>query len=58
MPALSNDITVTINKFRSTAEVEFCGARAPVGARTTRCKNKVQEQSARKKSKYPQEEMS
>jgi hypothetical protein len=54
MPALSNDITVTINKFRSTAEVEFCGARAPVGARTTRCKNKVQG----KKRKYPQEEMS
>jgi N-acyl homoserine lactone hydrolase len=46
MPALSNDITVTINKFRSTAEVEFCGARAPVGARTTRCKNK----GARKKT--------
>jgi hypothetical protein len=49
MAALSNDITVTINKFCSAADAEFCGRLlAPVGART----------GAKKKPKHSQEEMS
>jgi hypothetical protein len=49
IPTLSNDITVTINKFCSAADVEFCGASlAPVGARI----------GARKKRKLSREEMS